>query len=206
MKPTQLGIGILTVLALLSACAPASSTATPTSVPVNNIPVASTATTAPTSAPQQAATPMSLDPCMVIPSSEASSLAGVTFGQGQEETDGTRCVYGANTPVVFNVDVLQAPDVQTAQQNKQAFIADIQSQAGQLASQGLTVTEVPDFADGAVQAELSLSYGGQSISGSAFGFIKGTVFVGMSVVARGQAAPSIDALKGEAQTVMGRLP
>jgi hypothetical protein len=153
--------------------------------------------------------PTSLDPCQVVPSGEASALTGVMFGEGKEETNpggGKRCVYGANTANVLSVLVAQAPDVTTAQQYKQAFIADIQAQAQQLASQGLTVTEVPDFADGAVQAQLSLSYGGQTIGGSAFGFLKGMVFVGMSDVTKGQGAPSIEALKAEATTVMGRLP
>lgn len=213
MKPVHATLAALTMAALLFGCglgSTAATTATPSTVPIAPPPQqAPTDTPAATDQPQTTSSPTSLDPCVLVPKDEASTLANYTFGDGVEETNpdgGKRCVYGSQTTNVMNIEVAQAPDVATAKQYKDSFIADIQSQAAQLASQGLVVTQVPDFADGAVQAELNISISGISISGSAFAFLKGTVFFGMSDVSRGQPAPTIDALKGEANTVIGRLP
>lgn len=216
MKGLRLAILALILVSGLTACAPSSGTAAPTPAP------ASTATTAfvpppvpqasptPASATQPPTTATALDPCILVPSQEASSVAGATYTQGQEETTpdggGKRCVYGSNTTNVFEIEVAQAPDVATAQQYRDSYLADIQSQAAQFASQGLTVTPVPDFADGAVQATLSVSYAGHTIGGSAFAFLKGTVFVGMSDITRDTPAATIDSLQTEATTVTGRLP
>ena len=216
MKGLRLATLVLILVSGLTACAPSSGTTAPTSAP------ASTATTAmvplpvsqasPTAegATQPASTATALDPCVLVPPEEASSVAGATYTQGQEETTpdggGKRCVYGSNTTNVFEVEVAQASDVATAQQYRDSYMADIQSQAAQFASQGLVVTPVPDFADGAVQATLSVTYAGHSIGGSAFAFLKGTVFVGMSDITRDTPAATIDTLKTEATTIMGRLP
>ena len=51
-------------------------------------------------------------------SAEASSIAGVTFAAGKEDTTSggaKTCGYGAKTPNVFMVIVAQAPDAATAQ-------------------------------------------------------------------------------------------
>jgi hypothetical protein len=201
---TALSISVLALAGLLSAC----STSTPT---VTNVPqqIAATSTPAPTvapipttvpsptvtsnptvaptdtSTPQLTATATSLDPCQLLPSQEASSLAGTSFGAGTEGTipgGGKTCTYGSQSKNIFFVEVVQ------------------------VSSEGLKVTQLPDFADGAVTAQANLSAGGVNINGSAFAFRKGTIFFGFSDVAVGSAAPDSTALKSEATTVLGRLP
>jgi hypothetical protein len=216
MKGMRLGTLVLLLSGGLTACVPSSGTAAPTSPPASTPttalapPPVSQASSTPASATQPASTATALDPCALVPPQEASSVAGATYTQGQEETTpdggGKRCVYGSNTTNVFEVEVAQAPDVATAQQYRDSYLADIQSQAAQFASQGLTVIPVPDFADGAVQATLSVSYAGHALGGSAFAFLKGTVFVGMSDISRDTPAATIDSLQTEATTVIGRLP
>ena len=209
------GISMLILAALLSACSPSTNTPgtpTPTSVIGSvNIPVP-TASPAPTSLQQQAAATASfdpLDPCQLIDSQEASAYANASFGAGVEETisDGAKmCTYGAETTNVFLVEVAQAPDVATAKAYKADFLAMLQANAQQLASGGLNVTELPNFADGATMGQLSLTIARQTINGSAIGVLKGTVFFGFSDVVRGGAAPSSTAVQSEATTLLGRLP
>jgi hypothetical protein len=198
---TTLVISVLAIAALLAACSSPTTTPTPTPTPIPviiNMPQATVT-----------ATPTSLDPCQLIDSQEASALAGASFGAGEESTTsggGRICTYGAQTANVFMVEVAQAPDVATANSYKASFLADLQANLQQLTSGGLTPTELPNFADGAVTAQVSLNAGGETINGGAFGFLKGTVFFGFSDLVLGGAAPSSDALQAEAQTVLGRLP
>ncbi|MGD0613465.1 MAG: DUF3558 family protein [Anaerolineales bacterium] len=201
MIRTTIGICALAITALLAACS--ASTPTPTSTP------APTSAPAATSVPQQTAAPTSLDPCQVVTSQEASSLAGTSFGDGMEGTTpggGKTCIYGYQSSNVFTVEVAQAPDVATAPAYKAQFVADLQSQLQQVTSSGLNVTEVPTFADGAVIAQANISFGGQTINGSAIGVLKGTVFFGFSDIVVDNAAPSSAALQSETTTVLGRLP
>ncbi len=215
---------------VLSACSAATSTPAPNSAALATLVPQSTeaptqatlptATTAvqPTSVPTTASTPAaassqlvttSLDPCTLISNQEASTLTGASFGQGEEGStpQGLKtCTYGANTMNIFTIDVVQASDVSAAQADKAQFLADLQANAQQLASQGLNVTQLPDFADGAVKASADVSAGGISVSANAFGFLKGTIFFGFSDVAVGGTAPSDAAMQAEASTVLGRLP
>jgi hypothetical protein len=210
------GISVLALAGLLSACSPSTSTPgtpTPTTVIASiNLPVP-TATPAPTSLQKQAAAPPAidpLDPCLLIDSQEASAYAGSTFGAGEESTTpdggGKICTYGSETANVFMVEVAQAPDVATAQADKADFLAMLQAKAQELASGGLNVTELPNFADGATMGQLSLSVKGIPINGSAIGVLKGTIFFGFSDVVKGGAAPSAAAVQAEATTLLGRLP
>ncbi|MGD0708550.1 MAG: hypothetical protein ABSA51_08855 [Anaerolineaceae bacterium] len=198
---TTLVISVLTIAALLAACSSPTSTPTPTPTPIPvviNMPQATVT-----------ATPTSLDPCQLIDSQEASALAGASFGAGEESTTsggGRICTYGAQTANVFLVEVGQAPDVATAKAYKANFLADLQANLQQLTSGGLTPTELPNYADGAVTAQVSLNAGGETINGSAFGFLKGTVFFGFSDLVLGGAAPSSASMQSEADTVLGRLP
>jgi len=87
------------------------------------------------------------------------------------------------------VEVAQAQDVATAQAQKADFLATLQASAQQLASGGLNVTQLPNFADGATMGQLSTSVEGIPINGSAIGVLKGTIFFGLSDVVKGGAAP-----------------
>jgi hypothetical protein len=207
---------------MLSACSaatstpPTNSTAPAAIVPQQTVPpslpATSTATSIPqptaTIVPQQASASTALDPCQLINNQTASTLAGASFGPGVEGTSNglNSCTYSSGTSNVFTVDVAQAPDVNTAQADKDQFLADLQASAQQLSANGLNVTQLPDFADGAVIATANINAGGISVSGSAIGFLKGTIFFGFSDMVIGGSAPSAETLQSEATTVLGELP
>jgi hypothetical protein len=206
------GISLLALAALLSACSPSTSapgTPTPTTVIGQvNLP-APTATPLPTSVDQQLTAQASLDPCVLIDSQDASTYAGASFGPGVEETlsSGARlCTYGSETANVFLVEVAQAPDVATAQAYKSDFLATLEANAAQLASGGLNITQLPNFADGAVLGLFSASIQGVSLNGSAIAVLKGTIFFGFSDEVKGGPAPSATAVQTEATTLLGLLP
>jgi hypothetical protein len=203
----MLGVCALVIPLVISACSPSTSTPTPNAPMVTTVPMA-------TDTPQMmqdtvTATPTSLDPCVLIDSQEASAFTGATYGDGEESTTsggGRICTYGANTTNVFMVEVAQAPDVATAQSYKAAFLADLQANLQKLTSEGMNITQLPNFADGAVMADASLTVNGSTINGRAMGVLKGTIFFGFSDIVLGGPAPTSDAAQTEAQTLLGRLP
>ena len=197
----RLGISMLILAALLAACGASTPAPTPTS--------AFTPTTAMTDTPAVTATATSLDPCQLIDSQEASTYTGASFGQGVEETlsGGSRiCTYGANTTNVFMVEVAQAKSLDEAKAYKTDFLNTLQSNLAQLTSEGAKITELPNFADGATMAQASFTLPTGSFSGSAIGFLKGTIFFGFSDEVAGGQAPSAEAMQAEATAVMARLP
>jgi hypothetical protein len=219
-------ISVVTVM-LLSACSPSATatsqptatskdtatSAAPTVVPTIPLPTASPVPTEAmgntTATSEGSAVPTSIDPCQLIPSAEASSLAGVTFGDGTEGTlsgGGRTCTYGSQTTNIFYIEVVQAADENAANAAEAQFVSDLNDNMQQITSEGITVTQIPDFADGAVTGSVNLNAGGETIGGSAFGFRKGTVFVGFSDVAVGSQALTTDVMQTEASTVLGRLP
>jgi hypothetical protein len=205
-----LSMPLLALAVLLSACSPATNagTPTPTTVMGQINPAAPTATPAPTSLPQPTASPVSLDPCVLIDSQEASTYAGASFGPGQESTTaggGKICTYGANTANVFMLEVAQTSDVAMAQAAKADFLAMLQASAGQLAS-AILVTDLPNIGDGATMGQLSVNVGGIAINGSGIGVLKGTIFFGFSDEVKGGSAPSATAVQAEATSLLGRLP
>lgn len=221
-----LGVGALLFAALLSACSISTitatptptSTQTPTSVPtVANMSLTTGTTSAPNApsmpsapnAPLQTAVPTSLDPCLLVTSQVASALAGASYGPGKEDTTpggGRICWYGYQTLNVFMVLVGQEKDAATAQADKAQFQAELEAKMPELASAGLTVTELPNFADGAVTAQGSFNLLGKTINGSDFGFVKGAIFIGFADLTTGNAATSSAALQAEATTLLGQLP
>jgi hypothetical protein len=230
---TTFSVCMLIITAVLSACSSSASQITPAatlppvSAPQNTAVPALAKSLPATSAPQSTAVPSllvaptatsgaqqqtvntQLDPCELINSQEASTLVGVTYGVGKEVTthDNLKiCTYGGQSTNILTVEVVQAPDVATAQADKAQFLADLQSNMQELTNQGLNVTQVPNFADGAVAANASMSDSGVSMSGNAFGFLKGTIFFGFSDLAIGGTAPTDAAMQAEANTVLGRLP
>jgi hypothetical protein len=234
MVRTTLIVGMLVIAVVLSACSSSAGTNSPTStppsvsVPQHNAAPPPVNTLLPTSVPQNTATPTqaliptatsvpqqatvntALDPCNLINSQEASTLTGTSFGNGKEGTtpEGMRmCTYASQTKSVFTVDVIQAPDEATAQAYKAQFLADLQAQLQQLTNEGLNVTELPNFADGAVFADASVNVGAITMNGSAFGVLKGTIFFGFSDIDEsGAATPNSAAMQSEATTVLGKLP
>ena len=117
------------------------------------------------------------------------------------------CVYGAGTTNVFEVIVSIAPDEATAKAAEESAMNDLKKAAEDLPS-GLKITQLPDFAPGAdaVMMDGSVSLAGHSIGGRGIYVLRGTSFFGFNDLVRDAAAPSADAVKAEAMTVLGRLP
>jgi hypothetical protein len=146
-----------------------------------------------------------IDPCQLITSDEAGTLAGAQFGSGQEDTtegNGRICTYKSGTLNTFTVAVGVAPDAATAQAEK----ADFKAQIEQAMPAGVNVTELPDFADGAAIFAGSTTIGGQKISVSSIAVLKGTTFFAFSDLVLGGDAPTNDALQAQAQTCLDRIP
>jgi len=197
----RVGLGLCTLIlaALLAACGASTPAPTPTQA----------STPASTDTPAVTATATVLDPCVLIDSQEASMYTGASFGQGTEETlsDSAKiCTYGANTTNVFMVEVALANSVDEAKAAKADFINTIEANVAQLTNEGLKVTEPPDFADGATMGELNITLPTGSLSGSAIGVLKGTIFFGFSDEVNGGQAPSAEAVQAEATSILARLP
>ena len=227
-----LGLCVLSVVGF-AACSGSTTSGTPTpsasSAAVASVPAApaspsaaaadspTAAVSSPTESPAAVATssatavPTSIDPCQLITNDEAGKLAGATFGAGKESTTSGNariCVYGAQTMNVFTVSVAIAPDEATAKADEKAAQADLQANAARMAGQGLTLTQLPNFAPGAdaVLMQATMKIGGASVGGSAIYVLRGTTFFGFSDIALGSPPPSADAVKSEAMTLLGRLP
>ena len=176
-------------------------------------PAATSAATSPGTVSSQSGAATSLDPCQIVPASEASALAGVTYGAGQEEpsgTDGKRCVYGSQTDHVFSVIVGQAATVADADTEWSAERADAQTALTKQVPSGVKFHEqtqdVSGLADRASVATGSVSLGGESIAASAIYLLKGAVFLSFSDVVVGGAAPTATAMEAEAQKALARVP
>lgn len=218
----------LVLLSVVGLAACTGSTATPTASVAASSPSAAAAapSAAPSASPSAAATnptpeasaaaasagptavPTSIDPCQLISAQEAGTLAGAAFGPGKESTtkgNGRICTYGGETKNVFMVMVAIAPDVATAKKEEASAEADLQANAGQL-NQGLTITKLPGFAPNTDAVLMELKPNALGISGRAIYLLRGTAFAGFNDLVVGGSAPSADAVKAEAMTVLGRLP
>jgi hypothetical protein len=179
----------------------------PSSIAPPAAPVSSAAAT-----PSGSATPPPLDPCQLVTASEASALAGTTFGAGVESTTdggGRICVYGGKTTNVFMVLVAQAADSKTAnadwaQEEAQAQAAMVKDVPG-----GVTppkVGEVTGIGDRAATASASLPIRGQTINISAIYILKGATFLTYSDLVLNKPAPTIDALAVQSTVSLARIP
>jgi hypothetical protein len=164
------------------------------------IPSASSDTSGPT------AKPTAVDPCQLVTGDEAGALAGATFGPGKEDTSDNNirtCVYSTSAATnQVTVTVAEAPDLATAQAAK----AQVESEMSQAAGSGLTLTQLPDLADGGVLARASASIGGKTLSVAGIDALKGTIYFAVSNLVVGGKAASDDALKAQANTCLSRLP
>ena len=193
--------------ALLAACGSSGTTAQTTSTPPAEITPRATASP----------TPVTIDPCQLVTSGEASQLAGVSFATGREETTpdngGRTCVYGYQTRNVFTVVVNVAPDAATAQADwsqaeaqAQTYLQQIVSQAGGPAIQ-VSVSDVSiTGADKAAVGTFAEPINGVTIAGSAVYALKGKIFFTFSDLLLGAAPPSTSSMQAQAAIVIGRLP
>jgi trimeric autotransporter adhesin len=210
------------VASALAACGSSGSSGTtppapqPASVAATASAASSAATSAATSAgaaSSQSAVATSLDPCQIVPASEASAVAGASYGAGQEEpsgTDGKRCVYGSETTNVFSVIVGQAATSADADSYWSQEESDEQTALKKQVPAGVKLKEqtqdVSGLADRATVVTGSVSLGGESIAASAIYLLKGTVFLSFSDEVVGGAAPTATALEAEASKALARVP
>lgn len=204
---------VLLALISITGCTTATATGGPSASPPVILPTATPVTTsAPVTLPtlpSATAVVTALDPCQLVTAQEASTLAGATFGAGVESTtEGNMkiCTYGGQTTNVMNVDVVQAPDVATAQAAEAAGLAAAKA-AAQKQAPGLTFTqtEVSGIGDAALVVSANATIGGQTISLSAIYVLSGTTFFAIIDLVLGKAAPTSAALQAQAQVVLGRL-
>jgi len=198
-------IRYLTALAalLLVACGGATTSGSSSPTPSTATPTA-----------QPSATPVALDPCQLVTSSEASSIAGASFKAGKEDTTsgGSKtCTYGAQTRNVFLVVVTQAPDAATAQadwaQEQAKAEAAIQKDLPQGASVNLNASDVSNVpgADRAAIASFNTTISGQPVGVIAIYLLKGSTFVTFSDLVLG-TPPTAATMEEQAQITLGRVP
>lgn len=160
------------------------------------------ATASPSGGPKAAH--VTLDPCQLVTQQEASQMTHASFGPGKEEGTKIRhtCVYGAQTPNVLLVFVLQGATTGDAQSEWDTLLAQAKSAAGEAAN---LVHLTPDsgIGDRAEWVELDLPQVG--ISGRGLAFLKGPVGVYLIDEVRGGSAPTREAMTAQAQTVLSRL-
>ena len=228
MTPNRSAVALVTAAAaiVVAACSsgganPSASASTlananPPPASVAATPEASASSAAVSEAPSESALPSAvttdIDPCQLITSDEASAFVGTKFGAGKESTSEGNvktCNYDAPGPNLFFVEVAVAPDEATAKAAEAAQEKDLESQAQDLASLGLTVTKMPGFAPNTDAALMqgSLSEGGISVAARAMFLLRGTTFVGFSDTAVGGGQPpSEQAFKDKANELLAKLP
>ncbi|HUZ87537.1 MAG TPA: hypothetical protein VNF26_11370 [Candidatus Baltobacterales bacterium] len=165
--------------------------------------------------PSAVPSPGSLDPCVLVTSSEASSLAGATFAAGKAGTTeggANTCIYGSQTLNVFTVLVTKASDAATAQadwaQEQAKAQAEINKGIPAGASVSLNVADVSGVAgaDKAAVATFSTTLSGQTVGITAIYLLKGAVFLTFSDLVVGYAPPATAAIEAQGVTSLKRLP
>jgi hypothetical protein len=152
-----------------------------------------------------------VDPCVVVTAAEASSLTGGSFGAGTRTAvqGRRRCVYGANSLLVFTVEVSRArsaadAEAAFAQDEARARSALTRHLPAHLAAT-LHVSDVSGVGDRAAIGTYSANIGGEAIGVSAIYVLDGATFLTFSDVNLGGAAPTDEAMAAQARTSLGRL-
>jgi hypothetical protein len=195
---------------LLTACSASTGTTSPT--PTAAATAAATDTQSPSAV--ASAVPTSTDPCQVLTASEASSLSGVSYTAGREETTsggGKVCVYGYQTLNIFWVLVGEASDAATAQaqftQEEAQAESFLTTSLPQGANANATLTDATIAgADKAAVGSGSAALAGHTFSFSDLAALKGPSFLFFSNVSLGQSVASSSALETQAATSISRLP
>jgi hypothetical protein len=111
------------------------------------------------------------------------------------------CYYGSQTTDVFQVGIVQAPDLATVQAQEAEAKAALQATAGS----GLAFIDLQGVGDAATVVQASKSVNGTTLSLCGIYVVKGTIFFFITDVAANHAVPNNAALQGEAMVVLGRL-
>jgi hypothetical protein len=176
-------------------------------------PSTTSAASASAASSSQSAAPTSLDPCQLVTSSEASALAGASFGPGREETSrggGRQCVYGFQTTNVFTVEVGHARSSSVAQAQWAKAKAKARSVLQHKLPAGITVSvqtsNVPGLADRAATVYSNNIIAGRKFGISGIYLLKGATFLAFQDLLLGHKPPSTSALESEARTALARVP
>ena len=152
-----------------------------------------------------------LDPCQLVIRSEASSLAGVRYGPGKEETSGKgkECVYGAQTTNVFTVEVGQDASSDAAKADWNTAQAQAKALVAKKLPPGVHVALATGDVSG-VGDEASSVYGSAKIAGTAVGFsgfyaLDNSTFFAFQDLAVGKAPPSVSDMTAQAKTTASRV-
>jgi hypothetical protein len=162
-----------------------------------------------------------------VTQSEASTLAGATFGPGKEETisaSSKECVYGSQTTNVMDIIVAEADSPATARAvyaqelgNAQNLIATnlppgvhvnlVTSSASVGSSSASTSTSAspPSVGDEASTVTGSAAILGKTISFTGIYVISGATFFTIGDLLLGATPPTEAAIQAQAQTVIGRI-
>ena len=214
MRRTPAALAVISSALLLTACSSPAPTSSSSVTAGSAVTQSASAAAAPSSAPAgQPGVVTSLDPCQLVTSSEASGLAGTTFGAGKEETNGDHgkeCVYGSQTTNVFTVEVGQDPNATAAQADWSKERARAQRLLTNKLPAGISLSvntkDVSGLGDRAAVAAGSASAAGQTIGFSGIYLLKGATFVGFQSLLLGHAAPGASAMEAEAQKALARVP
>ncbi len=154
--------------------------------------------------------PTDIDPCTLLTTEEASTLAGYTLAAGTSTTDANHsrmCSYGAEGRVI-EVLVSVQPDAATAKAQEPAFKQTLEAAASDAGLGTPKLTELPNFVDGVDAAVMQgdATANGTTVGGTALWALKGAVLLAISDVALGGKSASPDAIETAAKTALARLP
>jgi len=154
----------------------------------------------------------SLDPCQLVTSSEASSLAGTSFGTGREEKakgGGRICVYGYQTTNVFTVEVGQDKSSSDARKQWARTEAKARTLLQHKVPAGISVhvqtADVSGLGDRAATVFSRDDIAGHKFGISGIYLLKGATFVAFQDLLLGGAPPSTSALQAQARTTLSRV-
>jgi hypothetical protein len=216
MRSTSLTVTLATCAVLLAGCSSssggsASSTGAGTSAAATTSAGSTTSSSSPSSSISDTGVATSLDPCRLVTQSEASALAGTSFGKGKEQTSGNgkQCVYGAQTKNVFTVELGQSQSASTARAEWSQAQAEAKSLVSGKLPPGVHVTLQTGNASG-IGDRAATIYGSTTIGGLAVGFsgiyaLKGATFFAFQDLVLGHSPPSLGAMTAEAKKAAGRV-
>ena len=210
----------VSILATASSTAPAPATTTPASAtPTPLPPPAPVSSASPTPSPSASepasptgsASPTNLDPCQLVTQDEASTIAGATFGPGEEQlTDGGGkiCVYGSETTNVFTVEVAQT-DAATASAEWTVELARTEATIESRLPPGVHVNFDASNAAG-IGDEAAVLTGSETIVGKPINFsgiyvLSGGTFFLIGDLVVGKASPAVSPIEDQARTVLTRI-
>ena len=188
----------------------AKATAAAAETPSTPAPAATVASPTPEATAQAAA--VAVDPCSLLTAAEAGALVGSAVEPAHAQTldgGGTGCFYSAGSSGVAQLIVTKATSAADANamwdQVRSKATQELQQAAGSTAQLNPTFADVTGVGDRASTASYAAKIGPVTLAGSAIYVLSGSTFFGVSVVRLNGAAPTPDALKTEAHTVLGRL-